>query len=160
MPFAENLAPTASGFQTLLSGTNSALKTFVPAAKTADPALSTLSAALTGITPILSGLRPYVPDFVAGFFNGVGGSTGAGYDANGNYLHVRLALSGSAGTLDGILSVLGTTVDDLSGGSATFTNTKPCPGGGTIPSSDGSAPWNDPDTDSSVGTLCLPADNQ
>ncbi len=159
-PFAANLKPTIADIKALLPETDTALKAFGPEAAQAEPALASLTKALTGITPILTGLRPYVPDFVAGFFNGVGGSTGAGYDANGHYLQVRLALGGS-GSLNGILSLLGATVSDVGGlTGATFTNTKPCPGGGTIPSADGSAPWNDPDTDASVGTLCLPADNQ
>ncbi len=160
-PFAANLKPTIAGIQQILPEADTALKDFVPASAKSDPALTSLVKALTGITPILTGLRPYVPDFVAGFFNGVGGSTGAAYDANGHYLQVRLALSGGAGTLDGLLSALGDTVSDLGTlNGATFTNTKPCPGGGVIPSADGSAPWNDPDTDASVGTLCIPADDQ
>jgi phospholipid/cholesterol/gamma-HCH transport system substrate-binding protein len=159
-PFAANLKPTISGIKVLLPETNEALKNFGPAATNAEPALASLVKALSGITPILTGLRPYVPDFVAGFFNGVGGSTGAAYDANGHYLQVRLAIGGS-GSLNGILSLLGATISDVSNLSgAKFTNTQPCPGGGVIPSADGSAPWNNPDTDASVGTLCLPADNQ
>jgi phospholipid/cholesterol/gamma-HCH transport system substrate-binding protein len=160
VPFAQNLKPTVEDFQTLLGGAKASLTSFVPAAKTAEPALSALVKALTGITPILSGLRPYVPDFVAGFFSGVGGSTGAAYDANGHYLQVRLAVSGSSGSLDGLLSLLGTTLSSLGGSGGTFTNTKPCPGGGTIPSADGSAPWNDPDSDGSLGSLCTTADDQ
>jgi phospholipid/cholesterol/gamma-HCH transport system substrate-binding protein len=161
VPFAQNLEPTATDFQTLLNQANTALTTFVPAAKTAEPAFTALTGALKGVTPILSALRPYVPDFVAGFFNGVGGSTGAAYDANGHYLQVRLAVSGSSGSLDGIASLLGESLSSLGTGSGgVFTNTKPCPGGGTIPSNDGSAPWNNPDSAASLGALCVPADDQ
>jgi phospholipid/cholesterol/gamma-HCH transport system substrate-binding protein len=159
-PFAADLKPTVADIQQLLPESDAALKNFVPAAAAGEPALASLAKALTGITPILTGLRPYVPDFVAGFFNGVGGSTGAAYDANGHYLQVRLAV-GANGSLDGLLSILGETVSSLGAlNGGTFTNVQPCPGGGVIPSADGSAPWNDPDTDASVGTLCRPADDQ
>ena len=159
-PFAANLEPTVTGIRQLLPEANTALKDFVPRAAAAEPALVSLSSALRGITPILTALRPYVPDFVAGFFNGVGGSTGAGYDANGHYLQARLAIGGS-GSLDNVLSLLGATVTDVGGlTGAKFTNTQPCPGGGVVPSADGSAAWTHPDTDTSVGTLCRPADDQ
>jgi phospholipid/cholesterol/gamma-HCH transport system substrate-binding protein len=159
-PFAANLKPTVADIRQLLPQTNAGLRNFEPQAGKAEPALASLTKALTGITPILTGLRPYIPDFVAGFFNGVGGATGAGYDANGHYLNVRLAIAGST-SLNGIFSLLGATVGkvgDLNGGS--FTNTKPCPGGGVVPSADGSAPWLDADSAASVGTLCSPSDDQ
>ncbi|HET9074212.1 MAG TPA: MlaD family protein [Solirubrobacteraceae bacterium] len=160
-PFAHNLRPTISAIRGLLPPADRALRSFVPAAAKADPALGTLSGALRGITPILTGLRPYVPDFVAGFFNGVGGSTGAAYDANGHYLQVRLAVSGANGSLDGLLSLLGTTLGKLGTGSGgSFGRTRPCPGGGTIPSQDGSAPWLNADSAPSLGALCVPADDQ
>jgi phospholipid/cholesterol/gamma-HCH transport system substrate-binding protein len=160
-PFAADLKPTVTDIRQLLPETNAALTAFGPQAAAAEPALTSLTKALTAITPILTGLRPYVPDFVAGFFNGVGGSTGAAYDANGHYLQVRLAVSGNSSALDGVLNVLGDAVSSLGVlNGTTFTNTQPCPGGGTIPSADGSAPWNDPDTDASVGALCEPSDNQ
>jgi phospholipid/cholesterol/gamma-HCH transport system substrate-binding protein len=160
VPFAENLKPTIAGIQPLLPAANTALVDFVPQATRAEPAIKSLVTALTGIQPILTGIRPYVPDFVAGFFNGVGGSTGAGYDANGHYLQIRLAISGSAGSLDGLLSTLGTAVSSTSASGGVFTDTKPCPGGGSIPSSDGSAPWNDPDSSASIAPLCSASNDQ
>lgn len=166
VPFTTNMQPTITGIRGLLAPAQAALARFPAIETAAAPAISALTSGLKSITPILSGLRPYIPDFVAGFFNGVGGSTAGEYDANGQFIHTRLVISPSSqDSLEGLLGtlpgLLGVTIDkavDLYPTPAP--KVKPCPGGGSVPSFDGSAPWTDPDSDTSVGALCTPADDQ
>jgi phospholipid/cholesterol/gamma-HCH transport system substrate-binding protein len=160
VPFTQSLAPTVAGIKALLPPAKRAFQGFPAIAKAADPAILELAVAFKGLQPILTGIRPYVPDFIAGFFSGVGGATGAMYDANGHFLHTRVVGSGTEGAFTGLLSILGKSlgqIPELGGG--TFKATAPCPGGATS-SHDGSAPWTDPKVDPSVGTLCDPADDQ
>ena len=152
LPTARNAVPLLQQIQALVPGAEKALTGLPPVEKLATPAVNSLTKALTGITPILSGLRPYAPDLIGGFFNGVGGSTGASYDANGHYLHSRLVLEGNGGaSLTGLLSILGgatSTLGPFNGARSKFI--APCPGGGAQPPPDGSAPWNSPDADFST----------
>jgi phospholipid/cholesterol/gamma-HCH transport system substrate-binding protein len=161
VPLTQNLTPAIERIQALLPQAKAALQTF-PAVEAKDvPALRALTSALRAVTPIVSGLRAYVPDFITGFFNGNGGTTGAEYDANGQFLHTRLLLQGGSSSLSGLLTLLGgssSALGTLGGGN--FTTTEPCPGGGSPPSADGSAPWTNPDAYSSVAPLCDPADDQ
>jgi phospholipid/cholesterol/gamma-HCH transport system substrate-binding protein len=160
VPFTAALTPTVEGIVKLLPDAKRALAGFPAVGREADPALLALRGAINGLQPLLTGIRPYVPDFISGFFSGVGGSTGDIYDANGHFLHARVVGSGTEGSLAGLLSVLGKelgTIPELGGG--TFSANAPCPGGATF-STDGSAPWNDPVLDSRAGKLCDPADDQ
>ena len=160
VPFTASLVPTVQGIVKLLPQAKAALAGFPAIGREADPAVIALSGAIKGLQPLLTGIRPYVPDFIAGFFAGVGGSTGDEYDANGHFLHARVVGSGTQGSLSGLLSVLGNelgSIPELGGG--TFSANAPCPGGATS-STDGSAPWNDPVVASGAGKLCNPADDQ
>lgn len=161
VPAARNAIPTIAGVQALIPSAKAALLALPPVERQATPAVRSLTSALAGITPILSGLRPYAPDVVAGFFNGVGGSTGGTYDANGHYLKSVLTLQGGGSSLTGLLSLLG----PLTGALGPFNGGRtgllaPCPGGGSPPAADGSNPWTTADVLPGVSNLCNHAHDQ
>jgi phospholipid/cholesterol/gamma-HCH transport system substrate-binding protein len=161
VPFTNDLTPTVEGIRALLGPAGKALTAFPPIARIAEPAAASLASAIKAVNPILSGLRPYVPDFVTGFFNGVGGSTGGSYDANGHYLHARAVLAGNAASLSGVASLLGNPAAALGAFSANkFGQIHRCPGGGVLGKPpDNSAPWTNPDSDPSVAPLCHGAED-
>jgi phospholipid/cholesterol/gamma-HCH transport system substrate-binding protein len=160
VPFTQNMIPTVKGILGLLGPADRALEAFPPVERIATPSVNSLTKALQETNPILTGLRPYAPDFVAGFFNGVGGATGGMYDANGHFLHARAVLQGGRTTLSGLASLLG----DALAASGTYNGvrtgqTERCPGGGAQPPPDGSAPWTNPDIAQSIAPLCRAADD-
>jgi phospholipid/cholesterol/gamma-HCH transport system substrate-binding protein len=160
-PAVRNAVPTLSGVQALLPSARRALERFPAIEKLATPAVRSLAEALPPITPILSALRPYIPDAVGGFFNGVGGASAAGYDANGHYLKASLVAQGGGSSLSGLLNLLGATTGSLgpfNGGRTRLL--APCPGGGAPPSADRSGPWTKPDVLPGVGNVCNPAEDQ
>jgi phospholipid/cholesterol/gamma-HCH transport system substrate-binding protein len=165
VPAAREAIPTIAGVQALVPGAKRALTELPPIVAEAVPAVKSLTVALAEITPILAGLRPYTPDAVAGFFNGVGGAEGGSYDANGHYLKALLAVQAGGSTLTGVLNVLGKLLGKVTpsmtalGGARTGL-TAPCPGGGSPPAWDSSAPWTKPDIPAATGNLCNPADDQ
>jgi phospholipid/cholesterol/gamma-HCH transport system substrate-binding protein len=161
VPFAKAFIPTLVDIRRLIPDAKQALNRFVPVERKGVPALNSLTTALTDINPILTALRPYAPDVTAGFFNGVGGSQAAGYDANGHYLRIGVVLQGGASSLAGLLNTLGAGTVKLPILDGVRTGlTAPCPGGGSPPAPDGSTPWTDPPVAAGVGALCNPADDQ
>ncbi len=165
LPAASEAIPTIAGVQALVRPAEAALTALPPAVNRAVPAVTSLAAALREITPILAGLRPYAPDAVAGFFNGVGGSGGGSYDANGHYLKSALLAQGSGTSLSGLLSLVSSLLGHTVPGLPVLTGGRtgllaPCPGGGGPPPWDGSAPWTSPDVPASTGNLCNPANDQ
>jgi phospholipid/cholesterol/gamma-HCH transport system substrate-binding protein len=164
VPTARNLIPAVGGIQALIAGAEKALSEFPAVSRVATPAVRSLTAALTPLTPILAGLRPYAPDLVAGFFNGVGGAEGGGYDANGHYLKTLLGVQAGGASLTGVLNVLGKLLGGLTGSILPVGNghhyIAPCPGGGSPPAADGTNAWTAPDLLPSTGVLCNPADDQ
>ncbi len=161
VPAAQGAAPTIAGIQALVRPAKASLLALPPVERHATPALKSLTAGLRAITPILSGLRPYAPDLVAGFFNGVGGSTGGAYDANGHYLKTLLSVQAGGGSLTGLLSLLGRATGSL----GPFNGARnrllaACPGGGNPPAVDASNPWTSPDLLPGVPSVCDPNHDQ
>jgi phospholipid/cholesterol/gamma-HCH transport system substrate-binding protein len=165
VPAARNAIPTIEGVQALVPSATRALKSLPPVISKAIPAVTSLTAAIKPLIPVLAGLRAYAPDVIGGFFNGVGGASGATYDANGHYIKSLLTIEAAGASLTGLLSaigsLLGTTVGTVTGLNGARTNiTAACPGGGAPPAGDGSNPWTQPDIPAATGTLCNPADDQ
>jgi phospholipid/cholesterol/gamma-HCH transport system substrate-binding protein len=158
-PFAADLIPTVNGIRALLPQSRAALAPFPALSAKALPAMRSLARGLAGVTPILTGLRAYAPDVTAGLFNGVGGLTGGQYDANGHFIAGRLVADGSGAGLGGLAAILGSAIASQPTSGGLFQQTAPCPGG-AVHSADGSAPWTNPDTAPSLGTLCNPAQDQ
>ena len=82
------------------------------------------------------GCAPYGPDFIGGLFNGFGGASGGGYDANGHF--IRISLQGAPSSLPGLLPT-----PDFSFPSNGYRTglTARCPGAAEEPAPDGSNPW-------------------
>jgi phospholipid/cholesterol/gamma-HCH transport system substrate-binding protein len=161
LPAARDAIPTIAGVEALVPGAQAALTALPPVEKKATPAVKSLTGALKLTIPILSGLRPYAPDVVAGFFNGVGGSTGGSYDANGHYLKSMLEVQGGGASLTGLLSLLG----PITGSLPPFNGWRPsllapCPGGGNPPAADQSNPWSSTDALPGAGQVCNPSHDQ
>lgn len=161
LPAAAHAIPTLNGLRALIPGAEAALEGFPSVERRAVPAIRSLTHALHQMLPSLASLRPYTPDVVAGFFNGVGGATTGGYDANGHYLHGEVTVQAGGSSLTGLLNLLG----KLPGGIGPFHGARirllaPCPGGGGPPAPDGSNPWTSPDLLPGTPPICKPADDQ
>ena len=161
IPASQNALPTVNAVLALVPKAEAALRAFIPAERIATPAVRSLTRSLQQILPILAGFRAYVPDVVAGFFNGVAGAEGGNYDANGHYLKGLLTLQGGGNELSGLLNLVGKS----SAGLGPFNGERtgllaPCPGGGNPPAADLSNPWTTPDLPPGTGGICNPADDQ
>ena len=157
VPVARNAIPTVAGVEALVPGARRALDETPGVARKATPAVESLTAALKPALPILEGFRAYLPDAIAGFFEGFGGSETGYYDANGHYSRVMPVLAGNAAGLQGALSILGDTLQQIPqlGGYKTGLLAR-CPGGGSSPGAAGGNPWTNPDTPPNI---CNPADD-
>jgi phospholipid/cholesterol/gamma-HCH transport system substrate-binding protein len=162
LPAANNAVPTIAGVEALVPSARTALLALPPAEKRATPAVRSLTSAIGPVTPILSGLRPYIPDFVAGFFDGVGGSGGGYYDANGHYGRISVIIQGGGTSLNGVLGLLGGLTGSLGplNGAQSHLVAR-CPGGGAPPAPGGSNAWSTGiDTLPGIPPICNPANDQ
>lgn len=158
VPTAAAAIPTIERVAALVPSARLGLRKLPAVVGKALPAVDSLAAALPPITPVLSGLRPYAPDVVSGLLGGVGGYPGGYYDANGHY--VRIAPLFGAGSLSGLLSLLGAVAGRLPALNATrYGLLSPCPGGAAEPSPNGGNPWANPDTLPGARPVCNPADD-
>jgi phospholipid/cholesterol/gamma-HCH transport system substrate-binding protein len=133
----------------LLTPLQRGLKRLPGLTKLALPALRQTRSTLVASLPIFAGLRPYAPDIVQGLFNGIGGSAGASYDANGHYARIGVTVGTQIG--NGLAASLGI---PSTPGLAEYRNdvTDRCPGAAEQPAPDLSNPF-------VVGGLCSPKDN-
>ncbi len=118
-----------------LPALSTTLRGLPPLTSVGAPALDNTASALKAALPVLDGLRPYVPDLVAGLFNGFAGNAGGYYDANGHY--ARVLVTGGPGSNGGAASQL----PPVQGDSARTGVLARCPGGAAEPASDRSNPW-------------------
>ena len=164
-PAAREALPMVAAVRALIPGAEAALVALPGVAGQATPAIRSLIRALATVTPILSGLRPYAPDMVAGFFNGVVGSSAGSYDANGHYLRNEALVQGGGSSLTGLLNALSGQAGAAPSGPGPTGGERtgllaPCPGGGNPPAADASNPWTSPDLLPGAGPLCTPGDDQ
>ncbi len=114
-------------------------------AQVARPALRNTTAALRESTPVFDFIRPYAPDLTQWFRDF--GQAGANYDANGHFGRIQPifnTFSFSDNAAGGTLTPQdpNNRLDGLQSGLL-----KRCPGGGSQPAADGSAPFRDDDLD-------------
>lgn len=107
-----------------------------PLERRAVPAFRSTDRALGQLQPVVSEARPYVPDLV-GFAQGVVGTSGGYYDANGRY--VRFSMQASMFTVEGGVLVPLAELDGLSG--LRHDLDRRCPGAATQALPDGSNPF-------------------
>lgn len=146
VPVARNTGPALTAVRRLLPQAQQRLTAFPATARTAVPAIRSATAAFRGMLPVVTGLRAYVPDLIAGFFEGFLGDSTGYYDANGHYGRVQINDEG-AGTLVG----LGALTKAAQAAGLKTGMTARCPGAATDPAEDRSNPFVPPDSD-----VCTP----
>ncbi|HUZ27768.1 MAG TPA: MlaD family protein [Solirubrobacteraceae bacterium] len=161
LPAAQNAIPTVNAVRRLVPSAEAALEGLPPVVRQAIPAVQSLTSGLKLLQPDLSLVRPYLPDVIAGFFSGVGGSSAGLYDANGHYLHGEITVQGGGSSLTGLLNLLSGHLGSVGPFNGERTGLlRPCPGGGNAPALDASNPWTTPDVDPAVSPVCNPAHDQ
>jgi phospholipid/cholesterol/gamma-HCH transport system substrate-binding protein len=130
--------PVVTRLQGELPALAKTLRGLPPLAAVGVPALDATTSTLQAALPIVDGLRPYVPDMIAGLFNGFGGNAGGYYDANGHY--ARVSVTGGQGTNGGVASLLPAPPSGSVSGVRTGVLAR-CPGGAAEPTGDRSNPW-------------------
>jgi len=150
-PVVRRAVPVVDQLAALLPDAARAIAGLPTLQQRALPAFSNATGSLAGTAPILAALRPYVPDVVAGFFNGFGGTVAGYYDANGHY--ARISLQGNGYSLAG-----GTSLVPLPpGNGGAFSGYRTgllarCPGAAAQPAPDRSNPFVTPEAP------CTPSD--
>jgi phospholipid/cholesterol/gamma-HCH transport system substrate-binding protein len=148
-PLVSDARPTIRDLRTLVrkSGKGNDLTDLLrqtPALeKAAKPAFANTITALRKTTPVLKFIRPYTPDFV-GWLRDFGQGA-ANYDANGHFARIQPmfnAYSFADNPAGGVLTPI--PPDQKLAGLQTGV-VKRCPGAGSQPAQDGSAPWQDTD---------------
>ncbi|HYF24419.1 MAG TPA: MlaD family protein [Baekduia sp.] len=135
-PASRALRPVVTDLRGLLPGLDTTLGRLAPLARVAVPAVTSATSAVGEATPVFAGLRPYSLDLVGGLFNGLGGTAGNVYDANGHL--GRIAVEAGSGSQNGLASLLGTSFGSLQAETNLLAR---CPGMAAQPAGDGSNPW-------------------
>jgi phospholipid/cholesterol/gamma-HCH transport system substrate-binding protein len=135
-PIIDDALPTFTAVQKLLPKARAALAPIPELAKEAVPAFGEALQVLKEAAPIASSLRPYVPDLLAGFFQGFTGTTGGYYDANGHFSRISFNF-GSVG----IPGLIPAQPGGLTSGKVQYGLTSRCPGAAAEPAADGSNPF-------------------
>lgn len=138
-PLTRRARPVTADVKALLPDAETALRGIPALEPVAKRAFGATTDALTGAREVVNAARAYVPDVVAGFVNGFGGTAGGSYDANGHY--VRISLQGNQFSLSNGLSLLQLPEQDNPLFSFRKGITNRCPGAATLPHPDGSNPW-------------------
>ena len=138
-PLGRHARPAVSDLRALIPDLQSALRDLPRVEKSATPAFASAKTALDDTLPVLQGVRPYVPDVVAGLFQGFGGVSGGYYDANGHYARIASESSPFSLSNGGSLVPAPPADGNLSGYRKGVLSR--CPGAATQPAPDGSNPY-------------------
>ena len=142
-PVARRARPVVADVRALVPEATAALRGLPALERSARPAVESAAATLREAAPIVSAVRPYVPDLVAGLFNGFGGTTAGYYDANGHY--ARISFQGGPYSLDQTGSLIPVPPGDGTLAGHRRDIFARCPGAATQPAPDGSNPFTPPE---------------
>jgi phospholipid/cholesterol/gamma-HCH transport system substrate-binding protein len=105
----------------------------------AVPSLDSTTKTVKDAQPILHEALPYVPDLVAGIFNGYAGNASGSYDANGHF--TRVSFQGSVFSTPNLLSLVPRPPSEQGLTGYRTGIFKRCPGAATQQGPDKSNPW-------------------